>query len=165
MLILYSDVIDSFAIDTHSPSLVFLWDKKHENCTKTHALTNVSFRHQLLHLLLEFFRLFRIAPICRPIWYRCFWNKVDLMFNPTNWRQATRNLFWRQATRNALTNVSFRHQLLHLLLEFFRLFRIAPISRPIWYRCFWNKVDLMFNPPNWRQATRNLFWKDIFKFL
>ena len=31
MSILYSDVIDSSAIDTHSPSLVFIWDKKHEN--------------------------------------------------------------------------------------------------------------------------------------
>jgi hypothetical protein len=33
MSILYSDVIDSSAIDTHSPSLVNLWDKKHGNCT------------------------------------------------------------------------------------------------------------------------------------
>jgi hypothetical protein len=35
MSIFYSDVIDSPAIDTHSPSLVFLWNKKHKNYTRS----------------------------------------------------------------------------------------------------------------------------------
>ena len=92
MSILYGDVIDSSAIHTYSPCFVLFWNKKHENCTRTHALSNVSFRHQLPHLPLKLLSLFRIAPISRPIWYRCSWNKVNLMLNTSNWRQTTRNV-------------------------------------------------------------------------
>ena len=63
MSILYRNVVDSPAINTHPPNSIFLRHKQHRHRAWTHALSHMSFGQQLLNLPLKFLCLLWITPI------------------------------------------------------------------------------------------------------
>ena len=90
MSILYRNVVDSPAINTHPPSSILLRHKQHQHCAWTHALSHMSFGQQLLNLPLKFLCLLRITPIGWSVRNCRTWHKINLMLYSSNRWQSTR---------------------------------------------------------------------------
>ena len=90
MSILYRNVIDSPAINTHPPSSILLRHKQHQHCAWTHALSHMPFGQELLNLPLKFLCLLRITPIGWSVRNCRTWHKINLIFYSSNRWQSTR---------------------------------------------------------------------------
>ena len=92
MSILYRNVVDSSAINTHPLSSIILRHKQHRHRAWTHALSHMSFGQQLLNLPLKFFCLLWITPIGWSVRNCHTWHKINLMLYSSNRWQSTRHI-------------------------------------------------------------------------
>ena len=95
MHILYCDVVDGTAVQTHAPRAILFGHKKDMNGTRIEALPDVAFLKKVTNLLLKFLGLHRIGTVSWSVWQRRSWNKVYLMFNASYWWQSFRILIWK----------------------------------------------------------------------
>jgi hypothetical protein len=85
MTISYSNIINGSTVNTHMSGVIFLWNQKCRNGTRTKTFTYIPAVQKVLNFSLNFLSLLGVCSICSTVWQRCSWNQINLMLYPSHW--------------------------------------------------------------------------------